>query len=90
MGVSFDFLSQKTLRDQILLDGTSQLLSLISIGSTSLALHPDRITIATGQTAGHGKCDGKVRHDFFLPVFHYLLFQNTHQLLFLYCSSVTF
>ncbi|VDL21318.1 unnamed protein product [Hymenolepis diminuta] len=25
-----------------------------------LAVHPDRITIATGQTAGHGKCDGKV------------------------------
>ncbi|VDK37930.1 unnamed protein product [Taenia asiatica] len=24
-----------------------------------LAVHPDRITIATGQTAGHGKCDGK-------------------------------
>ncbi|KAM3173602.1 hypothetical protein ACTXT7_012184 [Hymenolepis weldensis] len=25
----------------------------------SLAVHPDRITIATGQTAGHGKCEGK-------------------------------
>ncbi|KAM7535160.1 hypothetical protein Aperf_G00000089460 [Anoplocephala perfoliata] len=24
-----------------------------------LAVHPDRITIATGQTAGHAKCDGR-------------------------------
>lgn len=38
----------------------SDSLTVVLFPHFSLAVHPDRITIATGQTAGHGKCDGKV------------------------------
>ena len=39
--------------------------SAFSFCCCSMALHPDKITMATGQVAGHDKREGKVRRNGF-------------------------